>query len=163
YLQLIQEHLAPLEPLAAGLRALPRATTAFAATQAAWRFYRNNRVGLSQLIQPLQQRACAAVTETCADYVLVTHDWSFLHYRHHRRKGARSPLSNPQDLGYDLLASLALSDGDGAPLPPVCQQPRAQAGVYSTRSRRRLASRSQLDELTPVLGHVQGLKLGKPV
>jgi Transposase DDE domain len=162
YLQLIQEHLAPLEPVAAGLRARPGAADAFAATQAAWRFYHNDGVSRVQLIQPLQERARAAVTDACDAYALVVHDWSFLHYREHSRKRDRIPLGNTKDLGYELLASLVVSDRDGAPLAPVCQQLRAAAGVYSTRCRRVLASRSQLDELGPVLGHVEGLGLGRP-
>jgi hypothetical protein len=163
YLQLIQEHLAPLQPVAAGPRARPGPADAFATTQAAWRFYHNDAVGLTQLIRPLQQRAQAAVADTCDDFALAVHDWSLLHYHDHTRKADRIPLANDQDLGYQLLASLIVSDRDGAPLAPVCQQLRAADGVHSTRSRRRLASRSQLDELTPVLAHVEALGLGRPV
>jgi hypothetical protein len=93
---------------------------------------------------------------------LVVHDGSFLHYRDHASKADRIPLGNALDLGYELLASLVVSDRDGAPLAPVCQQLRAAAGVYSTRSGRVLASRSQLDELAPVLGHIEELELGRP-
>jgi hypothetical protein len=38
YLQLVQEHLSPVQAIAAGLRALPGTAQAFASTQAAWRF-----------------------------------------------------------------------------------------------------------------------------
>ncbi len=163
YLQLIHEHLASLQPVAAGPRARPGPADAFAATQAAWRFFHNDAVGLTQLIRPLQQRAQASVADPCDDFALTVHDWSLLHYHDHTRKADRIPLANDQDLGYELLASLVVSDRDGAPLAPVCQQLRAADGVHSTRSRRRLASRSQLDELTPVLAHVEGLGLGRPV
>jgi hypothetical protein len=61
-----------------------------------------------------------------------------------------------------LLTSLLVSDRDGAPLAPVCQQLRARAGVYSTRSDRLLPNRSQLDMLGPVLGYIDALGLGKP-
>jgi hypothetical protein len=86
-----------------------------------------------------------------------------LHYHDHPSKHDRVELSNSQDLGYELLTSLAVSDRDGSPVAPVCQQLRAQAGVYSTRSARRLSDRSQLDMLTPVLNHIEGLALGKPL
>jgi hypothetical protein len=161
YLQLLQEHMAPLGPVAAGLRALPRAASAFASTQAAWRFYRNPRVALRKLVQPLLDHARQAVPEACADYALVVHDWCLLHYNDHPSKADRVELSNSQDLGYELLTSLVVSDRDGAPLAPVCQQLRAAAGVYSTRSARLLASRSQLDMLAPVLGHIEALRLGR--
>jgi hypothetical protein len=86
-----------------------------------------------------------------------------LHYRDHTSKRDRVELGNSQDLGYELLTCLVVSDRDGAPLAPVCQQLRAQAGVYSTRSARLLPERSQLDMLNPVLDHVEGLRLGKPL
>jgi hypothetical protein len=161
YLQLIQEQLAPLEPVAAGLRALPQAAQAFAATQAAWRFYRNPRVTLPKLIQPLLDHARRAVPDACDDFVLNILDWSLLHYRQHASKRDRVELSNCQDLGYELLTSLLASDRDGAPVAPTCQQLRAQAGVYSSRCRRVLPNRSQLDMLHPVLAHAEALGLPK--
>jgi hypothetical protein len=163
YLQLIQEHLSPLQAVAAGLRALPGAASAFASTQAAWRFYRNDRVQLRRLAQPLIEHARRALPQACDDYALSIHDWSLLHYRGHTSKRDRVELGNAQDLGYELLTCLIVSDRDGAPVAPVCQQLRAQAGVYSTRSARLLPERSQLDMLTPVLAHVEGLNLGKPL
>ena len=163
YLQLIQEQLAPLQAVAAGLRALPRGTTAFASTQAAWRFYKNKRVRLDRLVQPLIDHVRQTVPEACADYVLIPHDWSLLHYNPHPSKQDRVELSNSHDLGYELLTSLAVSDRDGSPLAPVCQQLRAQGGVYSTRKARVLPDRSQLDMLTPVFDHLEGLALGKPL
>lgn len=163
YLQLIQEHLSPLEAVAAGLRALPGTAGAFASTQAAWRFYRNHRVQLPRLVQPLIEHARRVIPQACDDYALSIHDWSLLHYREHTSKRDRVELGNSLDLGYELLTCLVVSDRDGAPLAPVCQQLRAQAGVYSTRSARLLPERSQLDMLTPVLDHVEGLSLGKPL
>jgi Transposase DDE domain len=161
HLQMIQEHMAPLQAVAAGLRALPRASAAFASTQAAWRFYQNPRTQLQHLAQPLIDRARQAIPDACDDYALIVHDWSLLHYNDHPSKTDRVELSQSQDLGYELLTSLAVSDRDGSPLAPVCQQLRAQAGVYSTRSPRLLPDRSQLDMLNPVLEHVEGLALGK--
>lgn len=152
-----------MEAVAAGLRALPGTASAFASTQAAWRFYRNDRVQLRQLVQPLIAHARRVVAQACDDYALSIHDWSWLHYPGHASKRDRVALGNARDLGYELLTCLIVSDRDGAPLAPVCQQLRAQAGVYSTRSARRLAERSQLDMLTPVLNHVEGLALGKPL
>ena len=136
---------------------------AFASTQAAWRFYGNPKVTLPRLVQPLLQHARAAVPTQCQAYALVVHDWSFLHYNQHTSKRDRVPLSHSQDLGYELLTSLLVSDRTGAPLAPLCQQLRAANGVHSTRCPRRLASRSQLDMLAPVLRHVEGLNLGKTV
>src|SRR5262249_54449919 len=113
-------------------------------------------------MQPLLERARTAVPGLCDRYALVVHDWSFLHYNGHAGKRDRVELSHSRDLGYELLSSLVVSDRDGAPLAPVCQQLRAAAGVYSSRTAPRRASRSQVDRRAPVLGYVEGLGLGRP-
>jgi Transposase DDE domain len=163
HLQLIQEHLAPFDRLAAGLRALPRAGSAFASTQAAWRFYHNPRVTLRKLVGPLIEHVRRVVPDACDNYLLVVHDWCLLHYKDHPGKKDRVSLSNSEDFGYELLSSLAVNDKDGAPLGPLCQQLRDAAGVHSTRCDRTLADRSQLDMLIPVMRYLEGLKLSRPM
>ena len=162
YLQLVQEHLSPVQAVAAGLRALPGAAQAFASTQAAWRFYANPRVTLPQLAQPLIEAARAAVEQDNRDYALVVHDWSQLLFKTHQSKRDRAVLSSATDLGYELLTALVLSDRDGAPIAPVCQQLRAAQGVYSSRSARVQPVPSQLDALAPTMRFVHRLKLSKP-
>lgn len=163
YLQLVQEHLSPAQALAAGLRALPGTAQAFASTQAAWRFYANDRVTLPQLAHPLIEAARHGVEQDCLRYVLTIHDWSQLHFNAHTSKRDRAELSNTTDLGYELLTTLVLSDRDGAPIAPVCQRLRAAGGVYSSRSVRVQPVPSQLDALAPTMRFVSRLKLGKPV
>ena len=162
YLQLVQEHLSPVQAVAAGLRALPGTTQAFASTQAAWRFYANPRVTLPQLARPLIEAACTAVAHDNRHYALVVHDWSQLTFNTHQSKRDRAVLSSATDLGYELLTALVLSDRDGAPIAPVCQQLRAAQGVYSSRSARVQPVPSQLDALAPTMRFMQRLKLGKP-
>lgn len=53
YRRLVMEHLSSAQRVAAGLRALPGAEDAFASTQAAWRFYANERCALPRLAGPL--------------------------------------------------------------------------------------------------------------
>src|SRR3954468_232780 len=79
YDQLVQEHVAPLQAVAAGLRAVPGLARPFASAQAAWRFWANPRVPLKELAQPLLRDACAAAPLECLDYAPVVHDWSLLH------------------------------------------------------------------------------------
>ena len=159
---MVQEHLSPVQAVAAGLRALPGTAQAFASTQAAWRFYANPRVALPQLAQPLIEATRTAVAHDNRHYALVVHDWSQLLFSAHQSKRDRAVLGSASDLGYELLTALVLSDRDGAPIAPVCQQLRAARGVYSSRSARVQPVPSQLDALAPAMRFVHRLRLGKP-
>jgi hypothetical protein len=159
---LVREHLAPVHRTAAGLRAGLATRRAFASTQAAWRFYANDRIDLADLARPLIAAARDGVRSECRHYALVVHDWSPLHYGAHEGKRDRVALSQSHDLGYELLTSLVVSDRHGDPLAAACQELRAADGVHTTRSRRRRAAPSQLDALAPILRHVDGLGLGRP-
>ena len=74
----MSEHLHVLDSLAAGVRALPGTGQAFASTQAAWRFYHNERVSYEQLAAPLLERARESLAEASGRYALIAHDWSHL-------------------------------------------------------------------------------------
>jgi Transposase DDE domain len=162
YQKLVQEHLAVTDAVAPGLRALPGAALAFASTQAAWRFYGNERVSLVQLAQPLLAGARTAVAEACDAYALVMHDWSQLHYNGHPSKRDRVPLSQTTDLGYELQSALVVSDRAGEPLAPVFQGLRAADGVHSSQSGQVEPPLSQLDALAPVMAFVEQLGWDKP-
>jgi hypothetical protein len=162
YDQLVQEHVAPLQATAAGLRAVPGLAKPFASTQAAWRFWANPRVGLRALAGPLLECARAAAAVECLDYALVAHDWSQLHYHGHPSKHDRVALAHRQDLGYELQTALLLGDQDGQPLAPLCLDLRGQGGVYSTRRANVGQPPTKLDRLAPVMRFVGGLGLGRP-
>lgn len=163
YEQLVMQHLATTDELAAGLRALPATAGSFAAAQAAWRFYTNPHTSLPQLMQPMIARARAACASACHQFGLAIHDWSGLNYSRHPSKPDRVVLHHRQELGYELQSVLLLSDRTGRPLAPVYQGVRAADGLHSTRSPHRLPVRSHLDELSLTLSHVEGLQLGKPL
>ena len=135
---------------------------AFASTQAAWRFYQNERVTLPQLARPLLAAGRKAVSEQCDDYVLVVHDWSNLHYTHHAGKKDRVELSQSKDLGYELQAALLASDRTGAPLAPVSLSLRAADGVHCSRQATVRQPLSSLDELAPAMTFVEKQKFAKP-
>jgi len=69
----VAEHLNSAESVAAGLRALPGISKAFASTQAAWRFFNNERVSYPQLADPLIARGREALAEEEGRYALVAH------------------------------------------------------------------------------------------
>lgn len=161
YDRLVVSHLSPNHRVAAGIRLPASLAEPFAATQAAWRFYANERVTLPQLAGPLIQCARQGVEQACDDWVLVALDWCNLHLTDHDAKKDRVELAQSRDMGYELLTALAISDG-GEPLAPLCLEMRAANGVHSTRLERPFAAPSVLDGLAPVMKHIGGLGLGKP-
>lgn len=162
--QLVVETLHVSEGIAAGVRALPGAATTFASTQAAWRYFNNERVGLPDLAEPLIACGSQALSGSSDRYGLLVHDWSRLAYHQHQRKRDRVVLKNKKDLGYELETALLVSDRDGMPLAPLSQSLRAADGIHTTRSRRveRLQG-SPLDRLTESLHFAEGLGLSKPL
>lgn len=163
YETLVRQHMATTSDLAAGLRALPETKGSFAAAQAAWRFFRNPRISLSALMQPLLAQARSAIASECSQYVLAVHDWSALGYGQHESKTDRIPLNTKKPAGYELAAGVLLSDRTGEPLAPAYHELATAAGVLSTRSDRRLPERAHLDALTLNQAYLEGLALGKPL
>lgn len=161
YHQLVVAHLSHAHRLAAGLHAPPSLAKPFAAVQAAWRFYSNERVGLEQLAGPLIECARSAIPVVCTDWMPVALDWSRLHLYSHASKADRIVLARSRELGYDLLTALALADGDGSPIAPLCLELRAEDGIHSTRASQTLDTASHLDGLESVMAYVTSLKLGK--
>jgi hypothetical protein len=160
---LVQEHLRISQSVAAGLKALPGTTTSFASTQAAWRFYHNQRVSLPALAQPLIAQGRTALAEVGAEYALVVHDWSHLNYDRHTRKADRFGSVREHRQGYELQSALLVSDRDGAPLAPLYQNLCSAEGLHSTRGPDALPPATHLDELRARWAHLDSLALGRPL
>jgi hypothetical protein len=144
---------------------LPAVTTAFAATQAAWRFYHNNACHPQLLAEPLRAAAAQLVPALCHDYVLAVHDWSDLDFRSHTRKHDRIVLGQKEEIGYELHSCLLLDDNDGSPLAPVAQALKSAAGLTSSRYRHTNPwpeHRTNLDALVGTMNSVRSLQLGRP-
>jgi len=154
YQDLLLAHLSTAEKLAAGFHANPALSTAFAAMQACWRFLNNDAVTLPTLARPLLDCARQAIPLACDQYVLVAMDWSNLGFNSHSSKKNRKELSRRNDLGYELMTALAISDRNGSGLAPACLELGAANGVHSTRADKPLESGSALDGLRPVMDHV---------
>ena len=166
YQHLVQEHLHVAQPVAAGPGTLPGAAQSFAATQAAWRFYRNPRVGLPGLAQPLEDQVRQAVATQCDDYLLMMHDWSVLNYNGHAGKKDRIPLGHrghDPDLGYELRSALAVSDRHGAPLAAVWQGVVGAQGLHHIEAAAPRPARSRLDEVADRMAYLEELQLGRPL
>jgi hypothetical protein len=133
YQTLVEQHSTPVSALASGLRALPDGGHAFAATQAAWRFFANPKVTLPTLCQPLRDYARQQIALQALDYVLVVHDCSWLDYNGHTKKRDRKAHSHQQAQGYDLLSALAVCPQTGAPLAPLALALAGAEGVYTSQ------------------------------
>jgi hypothetical protein len=161
--ELVIEHLADKDKLAAGLRALPETSGSFAAAQGAWRFYHNPRVSLPQLIEPSLAAAREASLSECDQYLLAVHDWSVMGYAGHESKKDRVPVKTKHPIGYEMHSVLALSDRTGSPLATVYHGLRAEQGVLSTRQDKPLPVRQHLNEVSLTMRHLGDQKLGRPL
>jgi hypothetical protein len=74
YLKLVQAHMHSVPSLAAGVASLPSIASAFAATQAAWRFLNNERVTLSALTEPVRAVGRDRLATTEMPFALLVHD-----------------------------------------------------------------------------------------
>jgi hypothetical protein len=160
--KLVRAQMKSAVPLAAGVGSLPSTTQAFAATQAAWRFYNNERVTLPELIVPLRDYVREQVGASHAPFVLVAHDWCKLSYPGHSFRKDLAELSNASDVGYELTTSLAIDAADGAPLAPVEMHMKTGSAFLSTREPAPAAV-THLDQILPTMQASSGWKLGKPI
>jgi hypothetical protein len=164
YRTLVAQHAGQGQSTAAGLRIVPQQASSWAATMAAWRFYRNPRLAPKVLAEPLLDAARRAVPDSCADYVLAIHDWSDLDFRSHTAKRDRMILGQAFEIGYELHTCLLASDTTGDPLAPVYQAVKSAAGLTSSRGRRTQvwpAGQTNLDAVRRTMSFVRRLGLGR--
>lgn len=132
YRKLVISHMQSAPKLAAGVRSLPElTTTAFAATQAAWRFLNNANVTLEALVEPLRQVARETSANLNAPFVLLVHDWCKLSFTEKKKDEVR--LTHKTDVGYDLTTALLVNPENGAPIAPMEMHLRIKRRVLSTR------------------------------
>lgn len=161
--ELVTQHLADKDKLAAGLRALPEIAGSFTAAQGAWRFYHNPRVSLPQLMEPSLAAAREASLSECDQYLLAVHDWSVMGYAGHKSKKDRVPVRTKHPIGYEAHSVIALSDRTGYALATIYHGLRAKQGVLSTRQEKPLPARQHLNEVSLTMRHLGDQKLGKPL
>ena len=164
YVKLVESHLAAAQSLDSGIRAVPDSRTAWAATQGAWRFFRNPQVDLTRLMEPLIEAGRQAVMTSCDRYALVVHDWSQLMYPEHTGKKDRLQLSHrhvPE--GYELQTALLVGDRSGTPLAPVMMSLRAADGVHCSRQWTLRPPLSTLDELGPAMKFAEEQSFSRPL
>ena len=162
WLILVRAQMKVSSPLAAGVGVLPSSTQALAATQAAWRFYNNQRVTLAELVEPLREYARERVAVSAAPFVLVAHDWSKLSFPGHEFRRDMAELSSEADVGYEVTAALAIDGGNGAPLAPVELHLKTKDGLLSTREPEPPPV-AHLEQVLPTLEASRDWKFDKPI
>ena len=148
--------------LAAGVASLPSTSSAFAATQAAWRFHANERVTLPALVEPLRAVGCRRVEASKAPFALLIHDWSKLGFDHPKAKRDLVQLTHKTDVGYEATAALLVSAEDGSPLAPMELHLKTAAGVLSTRQRAP-KDLAHLEQVLPTMKASRKWGLSKPL
>lgn len=162
WLFLVRSQLKVSSPLAAGVGGLPTFTASFAATQAAWRFYNNERIEFQELVAPLRNYVQTQVSSTNSAFLIVAHDWSKLSFPGHDSRSDMAQLSSETDIGYEATVSLAINADDGAPLAPVEMHLKTGNGILSTRVGE-VRDSIHLDQVLPTMQASFGWNLGKPV
>jgi hypothetical protein len=161
YAQLVAGHVNAVQAIAAGVHSLPGAGTAFAATQAAWRFLNNPRVSLPALAEPVQQLGRDLANAGAGAYALVVHDWSKLDYDGHRPKRDLRQLTQARDVGYELATALLVDAAAGHPLAPMAVAVLAADGVHTTAHPAVQPPRSHRDQVLPVMRAAAGWGVAK--
>ena len=151
YVTLVKEHAHAPQKLASGISALPGVGTAFAQTQAAWRFLNNPRVTLAALIEPLRTAAKLAVSHSASPYALLVHDWCKFDYASHTTKQDQTQITNSECIGYEATASLLVDAARGTPWGLMELQLRCAEGVHSTRSEQIEPPQSHLEQILPTM------------
>jgi hypothetical protein len=162
FFKMVQAHLHAAPQLAAGMASLPSTASAFAATQAAWRFLNNPRVTLPALVAPLRALGRERAAATQASFLLLVHDWCKLRYDHSGRKNDLVHLTHAGDVGYELTTALLVSADDGSPLAPLEMHLLTAQGVLSTRDRAPRAV-AHLEQVLPTMRASATWGLTKPL
>jgi hypothetical protein len=163
YTILVQQHARAAGTLNAGPAALLDDASAFAATQAAWRFWHNDRVTLPLLVEPLQQVVRHWRTRKASAWALVLHDWSALSYPTHTGKKDRKGHGSAFSKGYDLSTALVVDGFSGDPVAPIELELRTAQAIYSTRVAPPAAEDTRLDNIRPAMQASAALGLGERV
>lgn len=160
FLTLVHSHMHAATELAAGVASLPSTGTAFAATQAAWRFLNNDRVSCPALAEPLREVGRSRANASKAKFSLLVHDWCKLTYRVGKRDLVQ--LTHETDVGYELTTALLVSGADGSPLAPMEMHLKTSDRILSTRSPAP-ADVPHLEQILPTMQASQSWGLNKPL
>lgn len=163
YVQLVKEHMNTARRSAAGPSLLLGESKSASATQAAWRFFNNERVELTALAEPLRQAGRETAAESPSRFVLLVHDWCKLDYGSHRSKADLRQLTHQHDVGYELTTALLVDAHDGTPLAPMQLHVKTADSVYSTAEKPPELASHHLEQLEPTMDEVASWQIPRRV
>ena len=163
YVKLVKAHMSSSITTAAGPAIAADDLAGASATQAAWRFFNNDRVELAALAEPLREAGCQGCQQSESDFVLLVHDWSKLDYKSHQSKQDKLQLTHEHDIGYDLTTALLVDAGTGSPIAPMQMHVRTADTVYSTAENPPATEDHHLDQLQPTMEEVERWDLPRAV
>lgn len=158
---LVDSQLHAVHQLAAGMASLPSSGTAFAATQATWRFLNNERVTFPALVEPLRDAARRQSASVEAPFLLLIHDWCKLSYDQASKRDLVQ-LTHATDVGYELTTALLASADDGQPLAPLEMHLKTADGALSTREGG-CRPRPHLEQVLPTMQASRTWDLPRPL
>lgn len=161
YNKLVRSHMQVGHELSPGVRNILSKDAAFNQTQAAWRFFNNEKCNLVTLSQPLLTAAHELCEQECNEYLLVPHDWSYLSYGSHKRK-EDTYNTIKKSIGYDLQSSLMMSDRHGGPLALVAMNLKTKKETLSTYDEK-LKGLTHLEELSKRIDWLESQEFKKPL
>lgn len=163
YVKLVKAHMSPSSSTRTGPAIAADGTAGATATQAAWRFFSNDRVDLPALAQPLRDAGRIGCMQSESEFVLLVHDWSKLDYKAHQAKKDTLQLTHEHDIGYDLTTALLIDAHTGSPLAPMQMHVRTARAVHSTSQNPPSVDAHHLDQLRPTMDEVADWNLPRQV
>lgn len=163
YVKLVKAHMSSAKTTAAGPSIPAIGVVGASATQAAWRFFNNDRVELAALAEPLREAGRQACQQSDSEFVLLAHDWSKLDDSRHESKQDQRQLTHEHDWGYDLTTALLIDAATGSPLAPMQLHVRTAEAIHSTAEHPPTVGDHHLDQLHPTMDEVVRWDLSRTV
>lgn len=130
--------------------------SAFAATQAAWRFLNNDRISLHDLMVPIRQAALQASANSNSSYMLAVHDWSKISCGSHSSKKDIGQFTHQYDIGYELYSCLLVDGSSGTPLAPLELRLETGTEIHHTQDPEHIQEHWHIDQMAGVMQSARG-------
>lgn len=157
YWTLVSSHMKAANSTCAAMSKLPKnEASAFAATQATWRFLNNERVSLHDLMVPIRQAALRATQDSHSAYMLAVHDWSKICCGNHTSKQDLAQLTHKTDIGYELYSCLMVDGDTGVSVAPMEFRLETGTEIHHTQEPELIQEQWHIDQVAGVMKSARG-------